>query len=250
MVAHHVDHGLRPESAEEATQAAAVATALGVEFVLHRVTVGPGPNLEARARHARRATLPAGSLTGHTADDQAETVLLRLLRGSGAAGLAGIEPGPTHPLLALRRAETAAVAASVAAEHGVVIVTDPSNADPRFRRNRVRRELVPLLSAIAERDVVPLLSRSADLLRADDELLDRLSAGLDPTDARALAAAEPVLARRALRRWLTVSGYPPDAAAVERVLAVARGQATACELSGSVRVERSGQRLSIGTTAG
>jgi tRNA(Ile)-lysidine synthase len=243
--AHHVDHQLRPESAAEAEQAAAIADALACDVVVHRVRVAPGPNLESRARDARRGVLPPDALTGHTADDQAETVLLRLLRGSGAAGLAAIEPGPTHPLLALRRSETHAVAAAVAAEYGVAPVTDPSNAAPEHRRNRVRHELLPLLAEVAQRDVVPLLTRTADLLRADEALLARLSGEIDPTDAKALAAADPALARRAARRWLTVAGYPPDAAAVERVLAVARGEATACELPGGTRVTRTAQRLSI-----
>ena len=172
------------------------------------------------------------------------------MRGSGALGLSAITPGPTRPLLRLRRAETEAIAAGVAAQHGVAIVSDRSNADPAFRRNRVRHEVLPLLASVADRDVVPLLTRTADLLRADDDLLERLSAALDPTDARALAAAEPVLARRALRRWLSVAGYPPDAAAIERVLDVARGRGTACELPGGTRVERSAQRLSIRPFAG
>jgi tRNA(Ile)-lysidine synthase len=220
--AHHVDHQLRPHSGAEAEQAAAIAGALGCVVVIHRIAVAPGPNLEARARDARRGVLPPGALTGHTADDQAETVLLRLLRGSGAAGLSAIEPGPTHPLLALRRSETHAVADAIATQHGVALLAD-----------------------VAQRDVVPLLTRTADLLRGDEELLARLSAEIDPTDAKALAAAEPALARRAVRRWLTVAGYPPDAAAVERVLAVARGLASACELPGGARVTRTGQRLSL-----
>jgi tRNA(Ile)-lysidine synthase len=243
--AHHVDHQLRPQSGAEAEQATAIAVALGCDVVVHRVVVAPGPNLEARARDARRTVLPSDVLTGHTADDQAETVLLRLLRGSGAAGLSAIAPGPTHPLLALRRSETHAVAAAVAAEYGVAPVVDPSNAAPEHRRNRVRQELLPLLADVAERDVVPLLARTADLLRVDEELLTRLAADIDPTDAKALAAADPALARRAVRRWLTVAGYPPDAAAVERVLAVARGEATACELSGGTRITRTAQRLTI-----
>lgn len=245
VTAHHVDHGLRPESADEARQAAATAAALGARFVLHTVTVPAGPNLEARARAARRAALPVGALTGHTADDQAETVLLRLVRGSGAAGLGAIEPGPAHPLLALRRRETAAVAAAVAETYGVTIVHDPSNRSPVHRRNRIRHEVIPLLADIAGRDVVPLLVRTAGLLRDDERFLADLADALDPTDARLLAAADPVLARRAVRRWLTVEGYPPDAAAVERVLAVARGDALACELTRGVRVARTGQRLRV-----
>ena len=246
VTAHHVDHGLRPTSGAEADQAAAIAVALGCPIVVHRVAVAPGANLEARARAARRAALPAGAMTGHTADDQAETVLLRLLRGAGAAGLAAIEPGPRHPLLGLRRAETHTVADAVTAVHGLSPVRDPSNDSPAHRRNRVRAEVVPLLADVAARDVVPLLTRTADLLRADEALLARLAAEIDPTDARALAAADPALARRAVRGWLTVSGYPPDAAAVERVLGVARGDALGCELNGGLRVTRSAQRLTLG----
>jgi len=125
------------------------------------------------------------------------------------------------------------------------VADDPTNAEPRFRRNRVRHELLPLMDSIGERDVVPLLTRAADLLRSDDDLLTELAERLDHTDAQALAAAPRPLARRAIRSWLTVDGYPPDAAAVERVLAVAAGDAAACEVAGIGRVRRSGQRLSI-----
>lgn len=180
-------------------------------------------------------------MTGHTADDQAETVLLRLLRGSAASGLAAIAPGLHHPILALRRRETAALCA----ELGIEPVHDATNDDLDVWRNRVRAELLPLAADIAGRDLVPILGRTADLLRGDSEFLDGLADAIEPTDARALTDAPPVLARRALRRWLTEDGYPPDAAAIERVLAVARGGAVACELAGGRRVERSSQRLRI-----
>ncbi len=241
VTAHHVDHRLRPESATEATRAAEIAAELGAEFVLHRVAVEPGPNLEARARAARRSALPVHAMTGHTADDQAETVLVRLLRGSGPTGLAAMQPGPRHPLLALRRADTEAVCVAL----GIEPVRDPSNEDRSIWRNRVRHELLPLASDIAGRDLVPILARTADHLRADDDFLTELAASLDPLDARAVATATPVVARRALRTWLSSDGYPPDAAAVERVLAVARGDAVACELPGGRRVERSGQRFRV-----
>jgi tRNA(Ile)-lysidine synthase len=240
-VAHHVDHGLRAESAAEAATAEQIATTLGVAFVRHAVAIAPGPNLEARARYARRAVLPPETLTGHTADDQAETVLIRLMRGSGGDGLSGIEPGPRHPILALRRSETEAVCASVRIEP----VRDPSNGSPAMWRNRVRHELLPLASEIAGRDLTPILARTADLLRDDGVLLDQLAAAVDASDAIAVADAPPAIARRALRRWLTVDGYPPDAASIERVLAVARGDAVACELSDGRRVERSRQRFRI-----
>jgi len=208
---------------------------------LHRVCVDQGPNLEARARAARNQVLPAQVLTGHTADDQAETLILRLLRGSGSGGLAAMTPGPTHPILGLRGAETEAVCAEI----GIDPVRDGSNEVLDVWRNRVRRQLLPLAADIASRDLTPILTRTADLLRDDDRFLDELSQTIDPTDAQAIANADPVLARRALRRWLSVDGYPPDTAAIERVLAVSRGHAVACEVSGGRRVERSNQQLRI-----
>jgi tRNA(Ile)-lysidine synthase len=241
--AHHVDHGLRSGSAAEAGVVADAAAHLGAGFRALRVEVAPGPNLEARAREARLAALPAGCLTGHTADDQAETVLLRLVRGAGVDGLAGIRPGPTKPLLGLRRAETHAVAAA----SGLAVVDDPSNRDPAFRRNRVRHELLPLADEVAGRDVAAVLARTAALLADDADLLDDLAAGIDPTDARALVAAPVPLARRAVRRWLAADRppYPPDAATVARVLAVARGERRACEVGGGRRVARSAGRLRL-----
>ncbi len=240
----HVDHGLRPASADDAVLVQRTAAVLGVPCTVQTVAVGDGPNLEARARAARYAVLPADVLTGHTADDQAETVLINLLRGAAASGLAAMRPGPTRPLLALRRADTVEVCRLA----GIATADDESNTDPRFVRNRVRHEVLPLLADVANRDLVPLLVRQADVLRADDDLLDELAAALDPTDARQLAAAPPPLARRAVRRWLTglyPTGYPPDLATVERVLAVARGESTACDVSGGHRIARSRQRLSL-----
>ena len=241
VTAHHVDHGIRPGSGDEADAARSIAARVGADFVLHEVHIEPGANLEARARAARRAALPDGVLTGHTADDQAETLILRLLRGSGSGGLAAMTPGPTHPMLGLRHSETE----QVCVEIGIEPVRDGSNEVLDIWRNRVRHELLPLASEIAQRDLTPILTRTADLLRDDDRLLDGLAASIDPTDAKAIAAADPVLARRALRRWLSVDGYPPDAASIERLLAVARGDGIACELPGGRRVERSAQQFRI-----
>jgi tRNA(Ile)-lysidine synthase len=230
---------LRSDSAAEADTVAEAAARVGARFRSVRVAVPPGPNLEARARDARYGVLPPDVLTGHTADDQAETVLLNLLRGAGTAGLAGMRR-ERRPLLDLRRTETTALCA----ELGLTPVDDPMNASLAWRRNRVRHQLLPMLDRIAERDVVPVLARQADLLRDDADLLDALAAAIDVTDARALAAAPPPLARRAVRRWLTVD-HPPDAATVERVLAVARGASRACDAGRGRRVERHGMRLQL-----
>jgi tRNA(Ile)-lysidine synthase len=242
VTAVHVDHGLRPGSAGEAEVVRAAAERFGARHLALRVEVGAGPDLEARARAARRAALPPGSLLGHTADDQAETVLLNLLRGAGLDGLTGFDPA-VRPIRALRRRETHALCHQV----GLDPVLDPSNLDPAHRRNRVRHELLPLLDAIAERDVAPVLARQADVVRDDRDLLDELARAVDPTDARALAAAPPALARRAVRRWLREGPeqHPPDRAAVERVLAVARGSAIACEVGGGRSVRRSRGRLQL-----
>lgn len=240
VTAHHVDHGLRAGSADEAAVVSAAAARFGARFVAHRVHVTPGPNLEARAREARRAVLPEGVATGHTADDQAETILLNLLRGAGLDGLAGMRPGPAKPMLAVRRAETRALCDSA----GLRPVRDPSNDDAAHRRNRVRHEVLPLLDDIAQRDVVLVLVRQAALLREDAELLDQLAAGVDPCDSTAVAALPAPLARRAVRRLLS-GEHPPGSAAVERVLAVARHQAEACEVEGGRRIRRSAGRLHV-----
>ena len=236
----HVDHGLRPGSAAEAETVAAAAARLGAGFRAEQVQVGPGPNLEARARAARRAVLGEEAATGHTMDDQAETVLLNLLRGAAADGLAGMAPGPTHPLLGLRRAETRALCA----ELGLRAVEDPTNEDRRFLRNRVRHELLPLCSAIAGRDVVPVLARQAEVLRGEVAVLEALAGAVDATDGPSLAAAPEALARRAVRQWLRAGRpHPPDLAAVERVLAVARGERRATDVAPATRVRRTAGRL-------
>ncbi len=148
-----VDHGLRPESAQEAAMVARACTALGVPHATLAVEVGEG-NLQARAREARYAALAewmtarglAALATAHHADDQAETLLMRLNRGSGVAGLSGVRPRGEvpgtallllRPLLGWRRAELAAVVAAA----GLTAAADPSNADPRFDRVRIRRAL-------------------------------------------------------------------------------------------------------------
>ncbi len=241
VTAVHVHHGLQRSADEHATVAERTTARLGLPFRCHHVDVDAGPNLEARARTARHAVLGPGALTGHTADDQAETVLLALLRGSGGRGLAAMTPGSTKPILGLRRHETRTLCACL----GLTFVDDPANEDPRFRRNRVRHELLPLLDDIAARDVVPLLARTAGLLRADDDLLDELARAVDPTDAAHLAEAPAPLAARAVRQWLAVDGYPPDAATVDRVLDVARGVSRACEVGAARRVERRTGRLRL-----
>jgi tRNA(Ile)-lysidine synthase len=240
VTAWHVDHGLRPESVSEATLVRNVAEQLGAKFESRTVHVEQGSNLEARARAARFDALPTGVLTGHTADDQAETVLINLLRGSATRGLAGMQAGPSHPILQLRRSETH----DLCGQLGIQLVHDSSNEDERFQRNKIRQQLMPLLDAISQRDMVPVLARQAALLRDDENLLNELALAIDPTDAQMLAAAPVALARRAVRAWLA-HPHPPDGATVERVLGVARGEATGCDIGLGRQVRRSQQQLRI-----
>jgi tRNA(Ile)-lysidine synthase len=245
----HVDHGLRPESSSEVPLVASLADRLGVAFVAHRVDVALGPNLEERARHARYGVLPPDVWTGHTADDLAETVVLHLLRGTGLDGVASMarpRPGGVQrPLLGLRRADTVALCASL----GLDTVDDPMNTDATFRRVRVRREVLPLLDDVAERDVAALLARHAEVTADDVLLLDELSATVDPSGRWALRDVPLPLARRAVRRWLVESGVGSgrvvDAAAVDRVLAVASGEREACEVDGGWRVNRKDGTLAV-----
>ena len=248
VTAIHVDHGLRPGSAHEADLVAAAADTVGAGFEAKTVTVGPGSNLEARARAARFAALPEDVATGHTMDDQAETVLINLLRGAGADGLAGMAPGYRHPLLALRRCDTHRLCRAA----GLDLVDDPTNTDPAFVRNRVRHELLPLCAEVAGRDPVPLLARQAGLLRDEVELLNALAAGTlpDPSDARRVARTPRPVARRALRTWLRDQeqsdvAHPPSLAEVDRVLDVATGKAVGTELSGGRQVRRTKGRLRV-----
>jgi tRNA(Ile)-lysidine synthase len=239
VTAVHVDHGLRYGSADEASVVAAAAARFGANFRSETVVVAPGPNLEARARSARFAVLAPGVLTGHTADDQAETVLINLLRGAGVDGLAGMS-ADGHPILRVRRHETVALCRA----HELAVVQDPSNDDARFLRNRIRHDVLPLLTDVAQRDVAAVIARQATLLRDDADLLELLAAAIDPTDARALMAAPVALARRAVRRWLA-NPMPPSADEVERVLAVARGEVIACQLEGGRRVARTAWVLRV-----
>ena len=235
----HVNHGLRPEVSEEAQKVGMLANKLNVGFEEIKIELTDGPNLEERARDARYRVLPNEVLTGHTADDQAETVLLQLMRGGSLDALSGMRLSG-HPLLRLRRCDTEAICDLF----GYQPIFDPSNKNPRFLRNRVRHEILPLMVDVAQRDVAPLFVRASDLARDDRDLLDELASAIDPTDVKALNSAPVPLARRAIRQWLR-NGHPPDLAAVERVLEVARGNSLGTEIAGGKRIRRSKGKLHL-----
>ena len=251
VTVHHVDHHARLASSTDARHVQALCDELGVEFVLHDVTVAPGGNFEARARAARRAALPMGALTGHTCDDLAETVLLNMLRGAGLDGLSPMVNHPTKPLRDLRRVDLHGfVAAS-----GHEAMHDETNDSPSFRRNRVRHELIALMNDIAERDVVPLLARQAALMFDERVLLDETFADdvaltLDDADCRTLRSWPAARLRRWLRSQLLGDdqgdgSHPPSADEVERAIAVVRGDVVATQLSHHRRLSRRDQHLTL-----
>ncbi len=241
--AHHVDHGLRPDGSREAAEVASMCRRWGAEFTSYSLQLSDGPDLEARCRDARMEVLPPGCLMGHTADDQAETVLFRLLRGSGPRGLAAMDTA-RHPLLGLRRAQTEALC-----EHlGVTPFEDPTNRSPRFVRNRIRHELLPLLDDVLDRDVVPILARTAELMRAQNEALDSLVQPVDPTDAAAMRSLPEAVMAEALRVWWrdqTDGLPPPDRAAVRRMGDVVAGTSRGAEIAAGWRMDRTAGRLRL-----
>ncbi|MEG3586887.1 MAG: tRNA lysidine(34) synthetase TilS [Actinomycetota bacterium] len=240
----HVDHGIRAGSEKEADLVHDVAKRFNADFEARKVHVESGPNLESRARLARYSVLPEDVLTGHTADDQAETILLALIRGSAWHGLSGMRPSVRKPILNLRRSETEALCEALKIE----FFNDPSNQDLKFRRNRIRNEALPLLNEIAERDLAPLLARQADVLRAGADYITQQTMDIDPTDCETLIKVHPVLAREAIRNWIWKErngNHPPDLATIERVLNVARLEMTATDIGGGWRVARTNRILRI-----
>ncbi|WP_017593233.1 tRNA lysidine(34) synthetase TilS [Nocardiopsis potens] len=262
-----VDHGLQPGSAERAERTAAAMRGLGLDpAVSVAVEVGRSGGPEAAARTARYAALDdradrlgaAAVLLGHTRDDQAETVLLGLARGSGARSLSGMAPCSgryLRPLLGLGRERVRAACAAMGLEHW----EDPHNADPAYARSRVRHEALPALERVLGPGVAEALARTAGLLRDDADALDewagRAAAEAAPgpglLDAGALAGLPRAVRTRVLRRAALDAGAPAGAlnaghvAELERLVTEWRGQAHV-DLPGGLRGRREGGAVRIG----
>ncbi len=271
-----VDHGLQEGSAERALRVAKELAALGLDPVLsvgiavarpgarsarNAGDAGSGqgwPGPEAAAREARYLALDraagtsgaAAILLGHTMDDQAETVLLGLARGSGARSLAGMPERNgcrLRPLLGVSRATTRAACAAL----GLEPWEDPQNADPGYARARVRHTVLPVLEAELGPGVTEALARSARLLRSDADFLDALARTeaerIDPAGAGlpigALAALPPAVRSRVLRNAAIAAGCPPGAltaghvAGLEALVTGWRGQRWT-NLPGGIRGQR------------
>ena len=216
-----LDHGLRPESGSEVERVGELARSLGLPFHTASLGLTAGPGAEARARLARYEALQriareegyAAIATAHTADDQAETLLMRLARGSalrGAAAILAEGPRLLRPLLTIRRSQTEAMVAAA----GLEPVRDPTNHDPGFFRTRIRHHVLPVFRQAAGPGVVERLARFARAAAEDEELLAGLAAqalervregtGLDAVAVRALPW--PIRAR-VLRAWLEAQGH-------------------------------------------
>ena len=213
----HLDHGLRAlESARDREFVEQLAGQLGLAIIVERTRIVPGRNLEARARDVRYRRLEAAArgagcrriAVGHTQTDQAETLLLRLLRGAGTRGLGGMAPrrgAIIRPLLECSRDEVLQFLEA----HGLGWVEDTSNRDERFTRNRVRHRLLPGLLGFAGPRLPELLARTATLLREDERFLQAVTrrrlgraGGAPDLDLSLVRGLAPAIRTRALRRWI------------------------------------------------
>ena len=259
-----VDHGLQAGSAQVAEDAAATLRKLGIGTVLVLpVAVGTDGGPEAAARRSRyaalRAALPAPDalvLLGHTLDDQAETVLLGLGRGSGPRSISGmrpLDPPWGRPFLGLSRAVTVAACARL----GITPWADPHNTDPRFTRVRLRTEVLPLLEDVLNGGVAAALARTATQLREDTEALDQwaenalaevLPEGGGEIEVAAVLALPPSVRRRVLRRWLLAGDVceltDAQLRRVDELVGVWRGQGGVW-LPGGLVVRRAHGRLHL-----
>ncbi|MDO5719263.1 MAG: tRNA lysidine(34) synthetase TilS [Actinomycetaceae bacterium] len=263
-----VDHGLRKESAQQARQALDIATEVGVEARIVTVEVPADGSIEASARAARYQALltcaqqlrrqdlndgRVGVLLGHTMDDQAETVLLGLARGSGARSLAGMRPATTsyqvcwlRPLLKVRADDTREACRELQLEP----VEDPTNAvDGPWRtaaneplpRIALRHHVIPALSRALGQDVVPALARTASLLEADADALDALTPPVDDLDVDTLLTYQPAIRARVIKQAAVKAGARGVSAthigAIEALITKYRGQG-AVHLPGNVSAWR------------
>lgn len=255
-----VDHGLQPGSDERAATVAAVLRGFGLAPVTVASVVVDGPGgPEAAARRARYGALQSAQAErggwvalGHTLDDQAETVLLGLGRGSGPRSLAGMSAVRfpwLRPLLSVRRVTTRAACVA----EGLPVWDDPHNSDPAYTRVRIRRELLPLMDDVLHGGVATALARTADLLREDCEALDAVAAELAvhalrdaAPDVAAFNGLTPAVRRRLLRLWLAgVAGLTAaHLGAVDALLVDWRGQGKVA-LPGGWEVQRRSGRLHL-----
>jgi len=233
----YVDHQTRPETKQEGEFVHELAHAVGAQFQLQRVELDS--HSEASMRDARYQALETVQgervATGHTASDQAETVLMRILRGTGTTGLAGIPPRRgriIRPLIGLTRTEIMAFLETINA----TFCTDPTNADLGPLRNRVRHELLPLLSASYQANITDRLVEMANTLRRDRQFLE--NAAYKHIQKHGLNRKALLQSHVDLRPHIVRAACPVSISA-ERMLAIERmleGAGGTIQLEGNVHV--------------
>ena len=263
----HLDHGLRAEGREDARFVAALAKQLGLKIASARVNVAAlakrkKQSLETAAREARYAFFARIARSekcprlflAHHADDQAETFLFNLFRGSAATGLAAMRPLATRtigavtlqiarPLLGMWREEIDAFIAA----HAIAFREDASNADPRHTRNRMRHEIIPAIERALGRDIRRAVWRAAEILRDEDDLLASLPAlrDLPETLQTSVLRAQPVaLQRRIIHAWLRAQGVAEIGfAEVEAVRGLLSERRAKVNLPGGLHARRRAKKI-------
>lgn len=247
----YVDHGLSDATLECELSVKNLAHTFKVDFLVDHLGMGQRgldvSNVESQARSLRYESLEKlrvqygakDIVTAHHSDDVAETLLINLVRGSGSGGASlGFRRGNiVRPLLYWRKDSLRDVVLAC----GLEPFEDPSNDDPRFVRNRMRNEVIPLLSDIAGRDVTELLARSSRSLQADNAYLTSYASHLWPgetANTKNLIALDDVIQVHALRAWIT--GYPPSYEEMGRILDVAHHKIERTQISGHRTIWRSG----------
>lgn len=266
----HFDHRLRPDSAEDAAYVRRTSERLGLPFRSAEAATSPeaGESVEDWARRARYGALAlamreAGAsrgATGHTLDDQAETVLLALLRGGGLDAVAGIAPvqgNVVRPLLDVTREEVEAFCRARRLRPRL----DPTNRDTRLLRNAIRLKIIPALERAAGREVRATLARSARVLRRDADLLRRLATeavvelveeipGGVRLPAAALASLPVAIGGRVGRAAVYRCGVTPSAEDVDALLDLAVGaRGRRRDLTGGLKAKREREYVSLSRTS-
>ena len=258
-----IDHQLQAASCAQATITVQQMKSLGIETTIEKVTVTMIDGLEASARKARYSAFDnvgdrfnaMAIFLGHTRDDQAETVLLGLARGSGTRSLSGMAPHQgrfIRPLLSITRAQTE----NLCSEVGLTIWNDPHNVDPQFARVRVRTQAMPSLEKTIGPGIAEALARSAELLRHDADALDEwahrevIHQDLADLECEHLASLPRAIRSRIIRTAIYAAGAPAGSVSAEHVsvveaLIMAWSGQGAAHLPGGVKVERFSGRLSL-----
>ena len=226
-VIHHVNHGLRDNGDTEEQRVRSLGERFGYQVVIHHAIIEGDSNIEEKARNERRRLMPSNMMTGHTANDRAETFLHNLMRGAGSNGLAVMV---NKPLVGLTETEID----QICVYFNLDLNVDETNFTDTYTRNRTRHELIPLMSDIAGRDVIGPINRTSDILAEESAFLDQIASNIDVTDCKTARTQPDVLLRRATKTWLetNVSRTNISLKNVELVIEVIKGNTGGAQVCG------------------